>query len=116
MACLQAGADWIGLNFHPRSPRFVTLASRGRDHGGPAFTSSAVGLFVNRPASEVADVAAALGLSAVQLHGNEPPEDLWALDHLWIIKAFRLGRAADVSAMSDYLVQAGDLGACPTPC
>jgi phosphoribosylanthranilate isomerase len=73
----------------------------------------AVGLFVDRPASEVADVAAAVGLSAVQLHGNEPPEYLRALDHLCIIKAFRLGRAADVGAMSDYLVQAGQLGRMP---
>jgi phosphoribosylanthranilate isomerase len=113
VACLSAGADWIGLNFHAHSPRFVTLARGAEIVAALPSPSRAVGLFVDRPASEVADVAAAVGLSVVQLHGNEPPEYLRALDHLWIIKAFRLGRAADVGAMSDYLVQAGQIGRMP---
>ena len=113
VACLAAGADWIGLNFHAHSPRFVTLARGAEIMAALPSPACAVGLFVDRPASEVSDAAAALGLSAVQLHGNEPPEYLQALDHLWIIKAFRLGRAADVHAMSDYLVQAGELGRMP---
>ena len=37
---------------------------------------SAVGVFVDRPAAEVAEVAERLGLEIVQLHGQEPPEDL----------------------------------------
>ena len=55
---------------------------------------SAVGVFVDRPAAEVAEVAERLGLGIVQLHGQEPPEDLLALDQLQIIRAFRLDRAS----------------------
>ena len=73
-------------------------------------------MFVDRPAYEVAAVASTPGLSAVQLHGNEPPEDLYVLDHLWIIRAFRLGGESDVRAMRDYLSRAGELGRVPDAC
>ncbi len=43
---------------------------------------SAVGVFVDRPAEEVAEVADRLGLEIVQLHGQEPWNDLLVLDHL----------------------------------
>jgi phosphoribosylanthranilate isomerase len=113
VACLSAGAHWIGLNFHSQSPRFVTLARGAEIMAALPSPTCAVGLFVDRPASEVSDVAAALRLTSVQLHGNEPPEYLQALDHLWMIKAFRLGSEFDVRAMSDYLAQAGELGRMP---
>jgi phosphoribosylanthranilate isomerase len=113
VACLCAGADWIGLNFHAHSPRSVTLDRGAEIMAALPSPARAVGLFVDRPAIEVSDVAAELGLSAVQLHGNEPLEYLQALNHLWIIKAFRLGRESDIRTMSDYLARAGELGRMP---
>jgi phosphoribosylanthranilate isomerase len=49
----------------------------------------------------------------IQLHGDESPEDLNALDRFWIIRAFRLGTADDVDAMKDYLSRAEALGRPP---
>src|SRR5947209_5900637 len=63
----------------------------------------AVGLFVDRPPQEVAELAARLSLRIVQLHGQEPPEDLLVLRHLVIVRAFRLGDVRAVARMSSYL-------------
>jgi phosphoribosylanthranilate isomerase len=113
VACVNAGADWVGLNFHVRSPRHVDLERAAEIIAALPRPSQAVGLFVDRPAIEVASVARSLGLMAVQLHGDEPLQDLLILDHLWIIRAFRLASAADVERMSDYLTHAGELGRLP---
>ena len=56
LACAEAGADWIGLNFHPTSPRSITV-DRGAEIVEPYGRAEAVGLFVDRPFAEVAEVA-----------------------------------------------------------
>ena len=112
-ACLAAGADWIGLNFHPGSPRFVPPSRAREIIAALDCPSRIVGLFVNRPAAEVAELAESLGLQAVQLHGDEPAEDLLALGRFRIIRAFRLGGPDDVRAMNEYLDRAETLGRPP---
>jgi phosphoribosylanthranilate isomerase len=70
-AAVEGGADWIGLNFFPPSPRYVTparareLAARHKD-GPPA-----VGLFVNPTAAEIEAVLAEVGLDILQIYGAE---------------------------------------------
>jgi len=113
VACVEAGADWIGLNFHPRSPRYVEPGLAAEIISALPRPSPAVGLFVDRPPHEVAAVANDLGLETVQLHGDEPPSDLVGLSHLRIIRAFRLGNAKDVREMSEYLAEAESLGRSP---
>src|SRR5690349_11434847 len=76
LSAAGAGADWIGLNFHPPSPRCIDLDTAASLVAALPSTTQAVGLFVNRPADEVAAVASRVGLHIVQLHGDEPPEDL----------------------------------------
>ncbi len=67
-AAVQAGADWIGLNFFPPSPRYVTpaqaaaLAARA-PHGPPR-----VGLFVAPTAADIQAVLDHLPLAALQLY------------------------------------------------
>lgn len=109
----QAGADWIGLNFHPPSPRFIDPeAARAVVRALPA-SCEAVGLFVNRPPGEVAETATRVGLGIVQLHGDEPPEVLAQLRDLRVIRAFRLKDRAAVDAMIAYLARCADLGRPP---
>jgi phosphoribosylanthranilate isomerase len=105
--------DWIGLNFHPASPRRVEITIAAEIMAALPATCSAVGLFVDRPPSEVVDTAARLGLRIVQLHGQEPPEDLWALHIFEVIRAFRLGKPDDIARMSAHLDCASDLGLMP---
>ena len=113
VATAAAGADWIGLNFHPASPRRVDLATAAAIVAALPPPAQAVGLFVDRPPAEVAEVAARVGLRIVQLHGDEPVEDLVALQGLEVVRAFRLRDAASVARMRDDLERAARLGRPP---
>jgi phosphoribosylanthranilate isomerase len=112
IACAAAGVDWIGLNFHPDSPRFVQPHRAAEILGALPSSICAVGVFVDRPASEVVDLCRRLGLKFVQLHGNESPEYLKSLGELKVIRAFRLGGSSDWAGVNDYLARAQVLG-CP---
>jgi phosphoribosylanthranilate isomerase len=113
LACASAGADWIGLNFHPGSPRCIDPGLAAEIISTLPITASAVGVFVDRTPGEVDKLADRLGLRIVQLHGQEPPEDIAALSHLRVIRAFRLGDAEDVGRMVRYLRRVEELGRPP---
>lgn len=113
LACATAGVDWVGLNFHPASPRYVDPTLAAEIVAALPKSTQAVGLFVNRPPDEVATLAERLGIGIVQLHGHEPPEDLPILGRLRIVRAFRIGSAESIAAMVAYLRRAEDLGRSP---
>jgi len=113
LACARAGADWIGLNFHPGSPRHVQPKDAAAIIAALPASVSAVGVFVDQPAAIVAEVAQRLGLTIVQLHGRESPEDLLALGRLQIIQAFRLDPTSGWSGLNEYLGRARGLGRLP---
>ena len=85
----EAGADAIGLNFYDKSPRYVT-AERAKEicEALPANVAK-VGVFVNSPSKGIIATVSRVGLSAVQLHGDEGPDFLALLGKLPVIKAFR---------------------------
>lgn len=89
-AAAAAGADAIGLVFHPPAPRCVTV-DRAREilAALPAFVTP-VGVFVDAPIETVRQTASALGVRYVQLNGHEPPEVVVALAPLVVIKAVRV--------------------------
>jgi phosphoribosylanthranilate isomerase len=99
-AAAEAGADAIGLIFHPPAPRCLTL-ERARDILAtlPAFVTP-VGVFVNVPAEQATQTATKLGLRHIQLNGNEPPDAVRALSRFAVIKAVRVeqDRFADTLA------------------
>jgi phosphoribosylanthranilate isomerase len=71
---VSLGADAIGFVFWERSPRAVSAArARVIADSLPPFVTR-VGVFVNAPPHEVQALVAAVGLDAVQLHGDEPVE------------------------------------------
>ena len=119
-ACALAGADWIGLNFHPGSPRSIDLdrAEGIAEYLRSANVATPVGLFVDRPARDVVEVVERVGLTLVQIHGDEPPEYLEQLVGLaggpafQVIRAFRLDGIAAVDRMIVHLDRAERLG-CP---
>ena len=67
------GATALGFVFWPRSPRFVTPETAAGIVAELPSTVLAVGVFVNEPIDGIRNVAAQVRLSAVQLHGDEPP-------------------------------------------
>lgn len=91
-AAAEAGADAIGLIFHPPAPRCLTL-ERAREILAtlPAFVTP-VGVFVNVPAEHITQTATELGLRHVQLNGNEPPDLVRALSRLAVTRAVRVER------------------------
>jgi phosphoribosylanthranilate isomerase len=113
LGCARAGVDWVGLNFHPASPRCIDPSLAAEIVSELPGTTEPVGLFVDRPPHEVAALAERVGLSIVQLHGNEPPSDLVSLGHLRIVRAFRLADSASVARMTTFLQEAAALGRLP---
>ena len=61
-----------------------------------------VGLFVNRPAADVARVCRFAGLRIAQLHGEEPAADVRALAPLPVMKAIRVRGRASVRRARGY--------------
>jgi phosphoribosylanthranilate isomerase len=101
LAAAQLGADALGFNLWPGSRRFVDPeAAREIVARLPPFVT-AVGVFVNQAPAEVTRLAAAAGVAAVQLHGDEPPGDCQGLG-LPVIKSFRVAGPGDLAALGAY--------------
>jgi phosphoribosylanthranilate isomerase len=72
--CAALGADAVGLVFYPRSPRFVAdEVARSIPLALPAGIAK-VGVFVDEAFPTIMQKVKDCGLTAVQLHGKEPPE------------------------------------------
>ena len=101
LLCVDAGADALGLNFYPPSPRYITV-SRAREivAAVPPFVFL-VGLFVDEDLSEVQRIMDETGLHIAQFHGSESPEVLERYGRP-AIKAFRIQRAEDLKPMKDF--------------
>ena len=73
-ACVELGADMIGFNFYPASPRYIEpMVVRRIVDALPAGTR-AVGVFVDADRAEIRKVAKTAGVRCVQLHGHMTPE------------------------------------------
>ncbi len=70
LACAEAGADWIGLNFHPGSPRYVRPEEAAAIVAALPDSVAAVGVFVDRPAEQVAELAERLGSGSSSCTGR----------------------------------------------
>jgi phosphoribosylanthranilate isomerase len=107
-AAVEAGADAIGVVF-AESPRRVTVALAQAIAQRVPPLVSVIGVFMDQPLEQVAEIAQAVGLDAVQLHGDETPEDCERLSGK-VIKRFKVAFGDSVatlaSAMSRYRVDA----------
>lgn len=117
-ACLEAGADWLGLNFHPPSPRSITPDRAATLAAALPPQAELVGLFVDRPITDVAAILCEIpAIRTIQLHGSESVSYLEICRAIpsrpRIIRAFRLQTIADLDAMNAYLRTAADRRASP---
>ena len=106
-AAVDAGADALGFNFWPRSARYIEPHAAHEVITGITPTVCTVGVFVNEDANRIVDIASELGLSAVQLHGDESPEfceRLTSIKTFKTIKAIRVGQDFDLGVIESYRV------------
>ena len=109
----RLGADAFGLVFASMAPphrrvsveqaRRLVLASH--DEAGEHTTPLAVGVFVNETSWAIAEYAERAGLSAVQLSGDESPDDcarVASLTGLPALKALRLQSEIDLVQLDEY--------------
>lgn len=106
LAAVDAGADALGFNFYPRSPRYITPETvRTIIDRLPAEVLT-VGVFVNEGLDAVEKTASVAGISALQLHGTESPEYCKAIKGRYLIKVFATGGEFKPETVLDYDVQA----------
>jgi phosphoribosylanthranilate isomerase len=91
-AAVECGADYLGFNFYPPSPRYLApeAARRIITRLPPAVVT--VGVFVNQPRPEdVARLMAASGMRLAQLHGDEDAGYCARVGAERVIKVLRIG-------------------------
>ena len=98
LAAVEAGADALGFNFYPRSPRYISpaIAREISDHL-PASVLR-VGVFVSEELQSLSRVVSDASLTAVQLHGDETPEYCDQLKTTFVIKVFGARDDLDLTA------------------
>jgi phosphoribosylanthranilate isomerase len=102
---VACGAEAIGINFFPGSPRFVAAAVAREIVGTVADRAEVVGVFVNQSPETIVSLCGRLGIRRVQLHGEEPPGDASRIP-LWRIKAVHADLPADLPALLAYPCEA----------
>lgn len=103
LAAVEAGADALGFNFYRRSPRYISPEDARRIVGQLPQTVMSVGVFVNEDEPErVARIVDEVGLTAVQLHGDESPQYCRALKGRFVIKALRADRDFNPQSVREY--------------
>jgi len=101
------GADALGFNFFPASPRYIDPGSAGVIIRQLPPLVAMVGVFVNvETPEELLRMARASGVQVLQLHGDETPEYCHALRPWPLIKAVRVGNGPPGDDPSRYPVQA----------
>jgi phosphoribosylanthranilate isomerase len=103
LAAVAAGADALGFNFYRPSPRYISPETAREITNQLPTSVLKVGVFVNEELESVVRIVTEVGLSGVQLHGDESPEYCEALAGNYIIKVFRAGDDFDIEA---YTVEA----------
>lgn len=100
-ACAAAGADAVGVNFYPGSPRFVDpRQSQPLLRSIPPLMAG-VGVFVGLPFRQITAMAYQLGLRTIQYHGDDrEPVDSFPFS---LVVAFRVRDRQSLSEIDSYL-------------
>ncbi|HXE14425.1 MAG TPA: phosphoribosylanthranilate isomerase [Bryobacteraceae bacterium] len=74
LAAADAGATAVGLNFWPRSPRYVSLQQAAKISRALPDSVLRVGVFVNPSAENLIRTVAESNLDVAQIHGSMPEQ------------------------------------------
>lgn len=100
----DAGANAIGLNFAPESPRCVSMEQAKEIAAALEGRVELVGVFVDASIEDLLTKSREIGLKWVQLHGDESPDRLTELTETAIsnYKALGIGDASDVEKAASF--------------
>lgn len=104
IAAVEMGADMLGFNFYPESPRYVSPEkTREILSKIPGFVQVA-GVFVNSSLDDIAGVIDQCQINWVQLHGEEDPEfcNQFRTFNVKTMKAIRVKNQEDIVSSNDY--------------
>ena len=102
---VAAGAWAIGLIFWPGSPRRCSIDAAASIAAELRRRVEIVGVFVNPALDELSGVADAVGLTMLQLHGDEGPvfcSEAARRTGCKVIKSARVRSGADIQALSPF--------------
>jgi phosphoribosylanthranilate isomerase len=108
VAALDMGADLLGFNFYPKSPRFIPPEKAGEIIGKlPAFIDIA-GVFVNESIEKISETRNLCRLDWVQLHGDEDTEfcKQFRSHNVKVMKAIRVKDQEDIEKAEDFFTDA----------
>ncbi len=103
-AAVNMGADLLGFNFYPKSPRYLTVEKAIEIIDRiPTFVDTA-GIFVNPTIEEIKEITTHGFLNWIQLHGDEKPQFCETLKwfHVKTIKAIRVKSAEDIANIEQF--------------
>lgn len=107
-AAMDMGADLLGFNFYPESPRYIMpVKAAGIINKLPGFIDIA-GVFVNASIENIDETKNLCHLDWVQLHGDEDPEFCRSLlsHNVKILKAIRVKDQADIRKAEHFFTDA----------
>jgi phosphoribosylanthranilate isomerase len=102
---VAAGAWAVGLIFWPGSPRACGLDEAAAIAASVKRRAEIAGVFVNPTLDEIATTADAVGLTLLQLHGDEGPAfcaEAARRTGCRVIKAVRVSSGADIQALASF--------------
>ncbi len=104
-AAVAGGADYLGFNFYPPSPRYVTPEAAREIAAAAPDSLTKVGVVVDLDDAALAAILEGAPLDMLQLHGRESPErvaEIRARFALPVMKAVKIAGADDVAAARAY--------------
>ena len=108
VAAMDMGADLLGFNFYPKSPRYITPENAADIINKlPGFIDTA-GVFVNATAEEINNIENTCHLNWIQLHGDEDPEfcRLFLSHNVKTMKAIRVKTQTDIKQAESFFTDA----------
>ena len=98
LAAVDAGADLIGLNFVPGTPRFLEVRAAISIAERVAGQAERVAVFRDAPPEDIERVVRRVEVERVQLHGSEEPEEVQEID----LPTIKVLRGVDPEAAAAY--------------
>jgi len=107
-AAMDMGADLLGFNFYPKSPRYITQTKAAQIINRLPGFMNIVGVFVDAKPEQIRDTISRCQLDWVQFHGSESPQFCRSFDSLNIrtMKALRVKDKTDIEKAEEYFTDA----------